>query len=181
MSDSFVALAARGDESRITADDRSLRRFSGKLTKDTLPENGFGILKVALDEELHFIVGGCEIDDGHLATQAVQRVIAGGDDTAGGIQNEIAFGIFLEIRKDLVEDGNFFGEILGFAFEVRGAVWPAHPGGDAVNAGITTFGEDWREARFDLVVATDRWTTESGEIFGPVGFTGARHTNECET
>ena len=57
MSEGFVALAARGDENRIAADDGLLWRFSGTGVKRALPKNGLGVLEITLDEELHFVFG----------------------------------------------------------------------------------------------------------------------------
>jgi hypothetical protein len=181
MSEGFVALAARGDENRIAADDGLLRRFSGMRAKGTLPEDGLGILEITLNEELDFVVGGGEIDDGHLAAEAVKRVIAGGNDAAGSVQNKVALGIFFEAGEDFVEDGDLFGEVLGFALEVIRAVWPTHPGGDAVDAGETPSAKNGSESRFDLVVTADGRTAEGREIFCPVGFASAGHADESET
>ena len=181
MSEGFVALAAGGDENRIAAHDGLLRCFAGMGTKSTLPEDGLGILKIALDEELDFLAGGSEIDNGHLASEAVKGVIAGGDDAAGGVQNEFALRIFFEARQDFVEDGNFFGEVLGFALGVGGTVRPAHPGGNAVDARVAASREDGSEAGFDLIVTADGGTAESGKIFCPVGFAGTGHADESET
>ena len=54
----FVALASRGDEQGITADDGVVRCFAGARLEDALPKDGFGIFEVALDEELRFLGGG---------------------------------------------------------------------------------------------------------------------------
>jgi len=56
LSEGFVALAARRDENRIAADDGLVGRFSGMGTKSTLPQNWLGVLEVALNEELDFVV-----------------------------------------------------------------------------------------------------------------------------
>ncbi len=158
MSEGFVALAARGNKNRIAADDGLLRCFSGMGTKSTLPEDGLGILKISLDEELDFLAGGSQINNGHLASETVQGVIAGGDDAAGGVQNEIALRIFFEARQDFIEDGNFLGEVLGFALEVSGTVRPAHPGGNAVDARVAASTQYGSEAGFDLIVTADGGT-----------------------
>jgi len=170
MSEGFVALAARGDEDRIAADDGLLWRFSGTGVKRALPKNGLGVLEIALDEELHFVVGDSQVDDVHLATEAVESVIAGGDDAAAGVQNEVARGILLEARKDFVEDGDFLGEVLGFALGVSGTVRPTHPGRDAVDAGVVASGEKGTETRFDVIVTADGGTAQGGKIFCPMGF-----------
>lgn len=96
MGNGFVAPAARSDEKRIAADDSLLRRFAGMGTKSALPKDGLGVLKIALDEELDFFVGRGEIDHGHLAAEAMESMIAGGDDAAGCVQNQVAPGIFFE-------------------------------------------------------------------------------------
>ena len=181
MSEGFVALTARGDEKRIAADDGLLWRFSGMSAKRALPQDRLGVVQIALNKQLYFFIGNGQIDDGHLATQAVKGVIAGGDDAAAGVQNEITIGVALKAGEDFIEDGNFFGEILRFSLGICGAVRPTHPGGDAINAGIATRIEDRGEARFDLIVAADGGTAESSEILGPVGFAGTRHTDESET
>ena len=100
----------------------------------------------------------------------MESVIAGGDDTAAGIQNEVARGILLEAGKDFVEDGDFLREVLGFALGVRGTVRPTHPGRDAVDAGVIAGGENGTETRFDLIVTADGGTSQSEKIFCPMGF-----------
>ena len=178
MSEGFVALAARGDKKRIAAHDGLLRRFSGMGTKRTLPEHRLGILEIAADEKLHFVIGRGEINDSHLAAQAVKRVIAGGDDATGGVEDEIAIGIFLKRREHFIEDGDFFREVLRFALGVSRAVRPAHPRCYAINAGVAAGFQNGSEARFDFVVAADRGAAESREIFRPVGFAGSGHADE---
>jgi hypothetical protein len=180
MSEGFVALTARSDKHRIAADDGLMWRFAGLGAKDTLPENGLGILKIALNEKLDFIGGSSEVNDGHLAAESMERVIARGDDAASGVENKFALRIFFQAGKNFGKHGDFFSEVLRFAFGVGRAVGPTHPSSDAVNAGVASGGENGSEAGFDLVVATNRGTTESGEIFGPVGFAGAGHTDESE-
>ncbi len=149
--------------------------------KNTLPENGLGILEVTLYEELDFLGGRSQIDNGHLAAQAVEGVVARGNDAAGGIEDEFALWIFFETGEDFVEDGDFFSKVLRFTLEVGGAVRPAHPRRNAVDTRIAAGREDRSEASFDLIVATDRGTAESREIFGPVGFARAGHSDESET
>lgn len=181
VSESLIALAARGDENRVAADDGLLRRFSGTRTKRTLPEHGLGILKITTNEELDFFAGCGEIDDGHLTAEAMEGVIAGGDDAAAGVQNEIALGILFETGENFVEDGNFFGQVLVFALRIGGCIGPAHPGRDTIDASVAAGFEDGSETSFDLIVAADGGTAERGEIFGPVRFTRTRHTDERET
>jgi len=93
MSEGFVALAARGDENRIAADDGLAGRFSGMWTKSALPQDGLGILEVTLDEQLDFFLGGGEVDDRHLATETMKGVVASGDDAACSVENKFTVGI----------------------------------------------------------------------------------------
>jgi len=180
MSEGFVALTARRDKNRIAAEDGQPGRFSGMRTKSALPQNRLGIPEVALDEQLHFAVRGGEVSDGHLAAQSMEGVIAGGNDAAGCVEDEFAFRILFEAGENLIEDSHFLGEILRFAFEVSWTVRPTHPGGNAVDAGVSTLFKDGGEARFDLVVAADGRTSECGEIFCPMGFAGTGHADESE-
>ncbi len=99
--------------------------------------------------------GGREVYDGHLAAQAPQEIRAGIDDAAGGIQNKLARGALLHASEDLVKRGDFRGEILGFALRVRGAVWPAHPGSDAGDAGVATGFQPGAQALLNAIVARD--------------------------
>ncbi len=107
MRDGFVALTTRRDENRIAADDGLLGRFSGTRPKSPLPKNGLGILKITLDEQLNLLVGGSKVDDGHLAAQAVKGVIAGGNDAAGGVEDEFALGIRFQAGENFIKNGNF--------------------------------------------------------------------------
>ena len=181
MRESFVALAACGDENRVAADNGLLRRFSGARTKRPLPQDGLGILEITMNKELDFVAGCGEIDDGHLAAKTMERVIASGDYAAAGVQNKIALGILFEPGENFVEHGDFFGQVLIFALRIGGRIGPAHPGRDTVDARVAAGFEDGSEASFDLIVAADGWTAERGEIFGPVRFTRTRHTDESET
>lgn len=181
VSESFVALAARGDQNRVAADNGLLRRFARTGTKRTLPEHGLGILKITTNEELDFVAGGGEIHDAHLAAKAIERVIAGGDDAATGVENKIALGILFETGENFVEHSDFFGQVLIFALRISWCVGPAHPGRDTVDASVAAGFEDGSEASFDLIVAADSGTAEGSEIVGPVGFTRTRHTDESET
>ena len=95
MCEGFVGLAARGDENRITANDGLLRGFSRIGAKDALPEDRLGLLEITPDQELDLVAGSGEIDDGHLATEAVERVVASGNDAAGGVENETALRTLL--------------------------------------------------------------------------------------
>ena len=180
MRESFIALAARGDEHGIATDDGLVRSFFRTRMKGTLPENRLGILKIALDKELDFVVRSSEVEHGHLAAETVKRVIAGGDDAAGGVEYELAIGILLKAGKDVVKNRDFFGEILGFAFGIGEAIRPTHPSRNTVDAGEATRLQDGSEAGLDLIVATHRGTTQSCKIFGPVRFTGTGHADEGE-
>ena len=180
MREGFVALAARGDEHRIAADNGLMRGFAGLRAKDALPQNRLGILEVTLGEQLNFLVGGSKVNNGHLAAQAVKGVIARGDDAAGSVKNKFALGIRLEASEDFIENGNFFGEVLCFALQVSGAVWPAHPCGDAVDAFKAAGFEDRSESRFDLVVTADGGAPEGSKVFCPMGFSGTGHADEGE-
>ena len=149
--------------------------------KGTLPENRLGILKIALNEELDFVMRSSEVEHGHLAAEAVKRVIAGGDDTAGGVEYEFAMGIVLKAGEDVVKDRDFFGEILGFAFGIGGAIRPTHPSRNTIDASEATRLQDGSETGFDLIIAAHGGTAQSCKIFGPVGFTGTGHADEGET
>jgi hypothetical protein len=180
VGEGFVALAARRDEEGITADDGVVGGFTLARLEDTLPEDRFGIFEVTLDEQLCFFGRGGEIEDGHLAAETMEDVITAADDAAGGVEDKFAMRIFFERGEDFVEGGDFFAEIFRFAFGVGGTVGPTHPRGDTVDALIAAGLEDGGEPRFDRIVAADGGTTERSEIFGPVGFTGAGHTDESE-
>jgi hypothetical protein len=165
MSEGFVALTARGDEQRIAADDGLLRRFARLGPKDALPENGFGILEIALNEKLDFVGGSGEVNDSHLAAEPMESVIASGDNTASGVEDEFALWIFFQARKNFVKNSDFFGEVLGFTFGICGAVGPAHPSSDTIDARVAAGLQNGGEAGLDLIVATDSGAAESREIF----------------
>jgi hypothetical protein len=181
MSEGFVALTARCDENRIAADDGLLGSFSGMGTKSALPQNGFGVLEVALNENLDFFGSDGEINNGHLAAKAMEGVIAGGNDAAGSVENELALGVLFEAGENFIEDGDFLGEVLCFALEVSRAVRPTHPGGNAVDAAISTRVEGRSEACFDLIVAAHGGASKSGKIFCPMGLARTGHADESET
>jgi len=181
MSKGFVALAARRDENRIAADERLVGRFSGMRLKGALPQNRLRVLQVALNEQLEFFVRCGEVNDGHLAAQAMQSVIAGGYDAAGGIQDKFARGVVLQTGENLVKHSDFFGEVLSSPLRVVRTVRPTHPCRDTVDSAKAACVEGGSEARFDLIVAANGGTTESGEVFCPVRFAGTGHADESET
>src|ERR1700739_186674 len=108
-------------------------------------------------------------------------MIASGNDAAGGVEYEFALRVLFEAGENFIKDSDFFRKVLCFALRVGRAVWPTHPGGDAVDSGVATRFEDRSEAGFDLVAAADRGASEGGEIFGPMRFAGTRHADESET
>ena len=181
MSKGFVALTASRNKKRITADHGIVGSFSGSRLKDALPQDRLGIPEVALDEQLNFGFGGSEVDDSHLAAQAMQDVIPGTDNAAGGVEDKFAFRISLEGGKHFIEGSDFFAQVFGFALGIGGTVRPAHPSGDTVDAFVAAGVKDRGEAGFDRVVATDGGATESGKIFRPVGFAGTGHADQGET
>ena len=180
MCQSFIALAARRDESRIAAGNRIVRVFWRARLKRPTPQHRFGILQIALDEQLLFVRGCGDVDNGHLAAQAQEDVVAGVDDASGGVENEFTLRVLFEIAEDLVESGDFFGKILGFAFGVGRTVGPAHPGGYAVDAGVSPRLENASEPGFDFVVAADGRAAVGGKVFRPMAFSSARHANQGE-
>jgi hypothetical protein len=111
----------------------------------------------------------------------MEDVIAGADDAAGGVEDEFAMGIFFERGENFVECGNLLAKIFGFVLGVSGLVGPTHPGGNAVDGLVATGLENGGEASFDGVVTADRGAAECGKILGPMGFSGAGHTNKRET
>jgi len=181
MSKGFVAQAARGDENRIAADDGLLWRFSGTCAEAALPKNGLGVLEITLNEELHLLGRGGEVDDRHLAAEAVEGVIAGGNDTSSGVEDEVPLGVLLKTGQDFVENSDFCGEILRLALGIYGAVRPTHPGCNTVDAGVAPRPENGGQARFNLIIAADGGTAERRKIFCPMGFAGTGHTDESET
>lgn len=181
MSEGFVALTARRDENRIAADDGLLGCFSGTGTKSPLPQNGFGVLEVTLDEQLGFFGSNGEINNGHLSAKAMEGVIASGNDAASGVENEFALGVLFKAGENFIEDGDFLGEILCLALEVSRTVRPTHPGGDTVDPAVSTRVEGRSEACFDLIVAAHGGASKSGKIFCPMGFAGPGHADERET
>lgn len=136
MGEGFVALTPGGNEKRVATDDGVVRSLARTRLENTLPQDRFRIAEIALDEQFGFILGSSEIDDGHAATETVEDVIPGTDDAAGGVEHEFALGVLFESGEDFVEDVDFFREILGFALGIGGAVGPAHPSRDTVDAGV---------------------------------------------
>jgi len=175
---SFVAQAAGFDKTWVAANNGIVRRFAGARLENPLPQDGLGILEITLNKKFDLFSGGSEVDDRHVAAEAMEDVIAGADDAAGRIENELALRILFEVGEDFVEDVDLFREVLGLAFRIGGTVGPAHPRGDAIDAGVPARFEDWSEAEFDLVVTADGGTTEDSEILGPVGFAGTGHADQ---
>jgi hypothetical protein len=180
MSESFVAAAARRDEERIAADDGLARGFSGFRAEGALPKDGLGFLEIPSDEELHLVAGGGEIDNRHLAAEAMEDVIASDDDTAARVEDKVAVRIVLEIREGFIKDGDLCGEVFGFTVSVGRAVRPTHPSCNTLDACVAARSEDRSQAGFDLIIARDRGTADGSEIFCPVRFPGAGHTDQSE-
>ena len=180
MRQCFVTLAACRDKSRIAAGDGIVGSFPVPGLESATPQHGFGVLQIARDEQLLLVGGSSEVDDGHLAAQAQQNIVAGVDNAAGGVEDEFALGMFLEIGEDLVEGGDFLGEVSGFAPGVGGAVGPAHPRGHAIDAGVTAGLESGGEAELDFVVATHGGASVGREVLCPMTLSRAGHANESE-
>jgi len=92
----FVGVAARGDEMRIAAHNSLVRGFAGNGPEAALPKDRLRIAQITLNEKLDLVLRSGKIDDRGLATEPMQGVIAGGNDTAGGIEDEVALGILFE-------------------------------------------------------------------------------------
>jgi hypothetical protein len=75
------------------------------------------------------------------------------DHTSGRIENQFLLPFLFQRGQDLIERVNLFGEIIGFASRVGGAVRPAHPGGHAVDSGVPTGGKPGREPLLDAIIA----------------------------
>lgn len=144
MGEGLVATAACGDEQGIATDDGLLRRFSWVGAERTLPKDRLRFLEIALDEELYFVPGSGEVDNPHLAAEAVKDVIASDDDAAARVEDQVAVRIVLQMGENFIEDGDFLTEVFGFALRVSRAVWPAHPSGNTVDAGVAARPEDSR-------------------------------------
>jgi len=180
MRQGFVTLASGRDESRITAGNGVVGSFSGPGPESATPQDRLGVLQIALDEQLLFARRSRDVDDDHLPAKTEEDVVAGVDDTAGGVEDEFAPGIRFEVGENLVESGDFFGEVLRFALGVGGAVGPTHPRGDAIDAGVSAGLENASEARLDLVVATDGRASARREVLRPMAFSGTGHADEGE-
>jgi len=180
MRQGFVTLASGRDESRIAAGNGIVGSFSGPALESATPQDRLGVLQIALDEQLLFARRSREVHDDHLAAKTEEDVVTGVNNTAGGVEDEFALRICFEVGENLVESGDFFGEVLGFALGVGGAVRPTHPRGDAVDAGVSAGLENGSEARLDFVVAADGGASARGEVLRPMAFSGTRHADEGE-
>ena len=180
MRQGFVTLASGRDESRIAAGNGVVGSFSGPGLESATPQDRLGVLQIALDEQLLFARRSRNVDDDHLAAKTEEDVVTGVDDAAGGVEDEFALGICCEVGENLVESGDFFGEVLGFALGVGGAVRPTHPRGDTIDAGVSAGLENGSEARLDLVVAADGGASARGEVLRPMAFSGTGHADEGE-
>ena len=96
MGEGFVALTASGDEYRVATDHGVARRFARTRLEDPLPEDRFGIVEITFDEQLRLFGRRGEVDDGHLAAEPMEDVIARADDAAGGVEDEFTLRIFFE-------------------------------------------------------------------------------------
>lgn len=110
----------------------------------------------------------------------MEDVIAGANDAAGGVEDELTLRVFLESGENVVEGSDFLAEIFGFAFGIVGFVGPTHPGSDPIDGLIAAGLKSRSETSFDGIVATDGGTAEGGEVSGPMRFAAPGHTNEGE-
>jgi hypothetical protein len=178
MRERLVALPAGGDKSRITARDSIVWRFPRARLKGTAPEDGLRVFQVAANEELLLVVRGGEMDDDHLAAETVKEMVAGVDDAAAGVEDEIVTGIFFEAGQNFVKRGNFFGQIASLVLGIGRTIGPSHPSGHTVDAGVTSGSQDGSEAFFNLAVGGDRRIASSGNALGPIGLAGTRHADQ---
>ena len=180
VRESLITPTAGRDEERVTTDDGIVGSFAGPLMKHPLPQNRLGIAKVALDQEVDFLVGSGEIDDGGEFAKAMQDVIAGTNYAASRVDDEFAMRVSFEGGQEIIERGDFFAQVFGFTLTIRGTVGPSHPSSDAVDPFVATCFEDWGETGFNLIVTADRGTSEGIEIFDPMRLAGPGHANERE-
>jgi hypothetical protein len=180
MRQGFVTLASGRDESRIAASNGVVGSFSEPGQESATPQDRLGVLQIALDEQLLFARRSREVDDDHLAAKTEEDVVTGVDDTAGGVKDQFALAIGFEVGENLVQSGDFFGEVLGFALRIGGAVRPTHPSGDTIDAGVSAGLENGSEARLDLVVAADGGASARCEVLRPMAFSGTGHADEGE-
>src|SRR5215469_13358017 len=104
-------------------------------------------------------------------------MIASVDYAAGGVENQRAVSILLDISENLVESGNFLGQILCFAFGVIRTVRPTHPGGNSGDPGEAAGLQNRSETLFDLVITGKSGISSGGEAFGPESLPGTRHAD----
>ena len=151
--------------SRISSAVQPLVSAPLTWTRSSLARPIAAVMAIAASD---FVLSGSEIDDRHLSAETVERVIAGGDDAARGVEDQAKLGVFFEGGKHFVEDGNLCSEVFRFAPRVARAVRPAHPGSHPVNALVATRCEDPSEARFDVIVRAERRAAERRKMFCPV-------------
>jgi hypothetical protein len=180
VGQSFVALTARGYESGITAFDGFVWRFAFARLKSAAPKNRLRIVKIAIDEKLLFVRGDRQVNHEHLLAKTMEKVVANVDDAAGGVENQFMLRMLFQAGENRVQGGDFLGQISGFALGIGGLIGPAHPGGDAVDAGVAADPEVRLEAFLDLRVATDEGVTGGRNAAGPIGLSRAGHADQGE-
>src|SRR5215469_4926991 len=111
-----------------------MRRLALAGPKGAAPEDRLGIFEITADQKPLLASGGGEVDDEHLLAEAIEEMIAGVDDAAGGVEDKFVIKIFFKVVEDFVKGADLLGEVGGFALGISWTVGPAHPGGDAVDA-----------------------------------------------
>src|SRR5713101_2052290 len=113
MCERLIALAARGNQSRITTRHCFSRCLSRLWLKRAAPQHRLWIIQISFDKELLFLRGSRQMHDRHLAPQAHQQIISGINDASGGIEHKGFFRLLLKLRQDFIQRMNFLGKVLG--------------------------------------------------------------------
>src|SRR6202521_2427180 len=151
----FVAVTPGHNQCGIAPRNGFVPGFARSRLKGTAPKDRLGIRQIALDEELLLGRRRRQIDHGHLPPQPHQQIVSRVDHTSGRIENQFLLPFLFQRGQDLVKRVNLFGEIVGFASDIAGTIWPTHPRSTAFDSSITGGGEPSCQALLDAVVTGD--------------------------